>query len=259
MGLIVGKLPRLQFRLGPWMLLNIYLAIVLAAAVMLARAEGRLAFLLTFIGVTTGLPWLLHFLTMLLLRPSPRSDALAISFRELFCMAGFVWIILFMTLLYETRPSKVAPGPINPLQSPAFWILSAWVGLGYLVRATVIFERRCPACRRWSLVAARSGQRNTKRRVLLFDSSGAWPAGRGGSGTGRRRRGRMPPIRRTTNTSASDPPRRSAGAWRISWASTEAPWRWGGRPCLPGVCPVGRAQRPAPPGSCRVDPATPTA
>lgn len=166
MGPFAGKPTRLQFRLGQWMLLNVYLAIILASVALVARMEGRGAGLLALVGVTTGVPKILRFLTLLLIRPSPRRDALAIVFNLLIFLAVAVWATLFVAFI--VRNPAIVGFRATSLNSLLIWYIPSVLWLMTLVAASAIFERRCPACRRWYLIKPQSVQPVTKRRVLLF-------------------------------------------------------------------------------------------
>lgn len=170
MGPSVGNRPGFQFGLGQWMLLNLYLAIILASAALVMRVEGRGMFLLALISVTVGVPWILFSLTMALRRPSPRRDMLAIVFLEVYCFTIFGWMALGFGLLeYDRRNlGSLGPGWI-PSRSLTFWFVLILSGLGLLSQFIVVPGRRCPRCRRWLLIRQQAEPTTTKQRVLMFE------------------------------------------------------------------------------------------
>ncbi len=125
-----GRERPLRFRLGQWMILNIYLALILGSVVLVARMKWGVARLLTFIGVTIGLPWLLRFITLLLIRPSPRRDTLTFVFGMLSTIAMSIWLVLFLSLFELEGRKKL--GALSWSAFPmVFHILSgAWSSSG---------------------------------------------------------------------------------------------------------------------------------
>jgi hypothetical protein len=170
------------------MLLNVYLAIVLAATALVLGVEHWGRRRLTLIGVSITVPWVLRLLTMFL-RPSPARDVLAIA-------CGWMFRISLLLSMGWVMSVVGKPFPF------AFWLVSALVGLGLIVQATVFLDHQCPACRGRCLVEQQSVLRVTKRRMLLFTFAWCLSCGARWKRNRRARCGRMPPTRRMTHASA---------------------------------------------------------
>jgi hypothetical protein len=162
--------PRFRHTLGQLMVLNVFLAILLAALVYAIKmgagdANGVARALLV---LTLGLPVALEVATMLLLGPGPRRDGLMALVKVL-----PVLLMTSATTLFawsEIRNATLlGPGFKNPgfrltliVTCLAFWA-------GFIIYARSLFPRRCPSCGWRCLVLPRSGMKDTHVQCNLFE------------------------------------------------------------------------------------------
>jgi hypothetical protein len=169
----LGHTSRFRYTLGQWMVLNVYLAIILAMVVLVASVEDPVDFVFALALGSFWLPLILRFVTMLLLRSGPRRDALAIVFGGLWLVTSAFWAALFA---FAVLRDPVALGPAMTRGKILCVLIPAVLlaGIGVLRDFRSELKGRCPSCRRWRLVHPQSVPRATWRRVLLFEF--AWCA-----------------------------------------------------------------------------------